>query len=100
MSYIYDQINSDSHFYRWLQGSSYQNSFSYDGAIAVQAYYQNLAEDMDQPVEFDPIAWCGECVEYEDLEALKIDYPIIESIDDLQDHTMVISESPIVFIQF
>lgn len=101
MTYIYDQINSESHFYHWLQKSAnYKNNFSYNGADAVQSYYQELAENQDEPIEFDPIAWCCTFSEYSNLEAVKTDYNDIDTMDDLHNQTIVISESPIVFMTF
>lgn len=49
--------NSDNH----------KNQFSPEGADAVQAYYENLSEDIGENIEFDPIAWCVEWTEFNSL---------------------------------
>ena len=58
MTYIYTKEN-DNCFYHWLESSdNYKNNHSYDGAKAIFEYYENLAEDTNEPIEFDPVAWC------------------------------------------
>ena len=96
-------ITDTSHFYQWMkQSDSYQNQFTYDGANALQEYLEDLSDDIDEDIEFDPIAWCVEWSEYKDFDTFQSDtgytqngqkhvgYPEIESLDDLKDNTTVI----------
>ena len=69
---IYKVITDDYYFWNWLENrGSYQNNFSLEGAKAVQAYFEELSEDLDinsGGIEFDPIAWCVEFSEYDSLQ--------------------------------
>lgn len=63
---IVKTISNDYEFYEWLcKSDNYKNSFSQEGAKAVQAYYEQLSDDLGENIEFDPIAWCCEFSEYE-----------------------------------
>lgn len=87
---IVQTINDEYHFWNWLgQSDSYKNNFSLEGAKAVQAWFDELSESQDEPIEFDPIAWCCEFTEYDsEKEALK-QYGY-EYRRDLEDRTTVI----------
>lgn len=59
-------ITNEYEFYEWLkQSDNYKNNFSVEGAKAVQAYCDELSEDIGEQVEFDPIAWCCEFSEHD-----------------------------------
>ena len=98
---IIDTITNEYHFAEWLaqarnRDSSYGNSFTDEGAKAVQAYFEELSEELNKPVEFDPIAWCVEFSEYDSLaEACKqwrFDYTYVEdeAREYFQDNTTLI----------
>lgn len=81
---IIETITDSSHFYHWLQQSgSYKDNFSYDGANAVQEYFDNLSDDMSEPVEFDPIAWCVEFTEYDSVGEAYLEH--FGNYDDVAD---------------
>lgn len=62
---VIETINDEYHFWNWLQQSgSYKSNFSFEGAKAVFNYFDGLSDDMGEPIEFDPIAWCVEFTEY------------------------------------
>lgn len=87
---IVNTITDNSYFYQWLQSSdNYKNNFSYDGANALQEYLDNLSDELDESIEFDPIAWCCEFSEYENLKEVQSDYDV-KSLDNLKDNTIVI----------
>lgn len=72
---IVDTITDSSKFYHWLQSSDgYKNNFSYEGAKAVQDYYEQLSDDLGEDIEFDPIAWCCEWAEYDSIGEAMNDY--------------------------
>jgi len=87
---------SEGAFWNWLQQSgSYKNNFSYEGfsyegAKALFNYLDDLSEDTGEDIEFDPIAWCCEFSEFDDLDEIKNQYDDIETIEDLRDNTQVI----------
>jgi len=70
--------------------SSYNNCFSYEGKIALFEYLERLEEDTGEPIECDPIAFCCEYSEYDDIEAVIDNYNNIKDLDDLRDNTTVI----------
>tara|TARA_R100001594_G_scaffold146691_1_gene198446 strand:+ start:1066 stop:1368 length:303 start_codon:yes stop_codon:yes gene_type:complete len=78
-------------FTDWFQKHR-PNNFSYDGTKALFDYLEELELDLGEEIEFDPIAFCCEYNEYDNLkECLKAyDNLEIETIDDLRDHTTVI----------
>ena len=67
-----------------------ENTFTYDGKLALFNYLERLEEETDTTIELDIIALCCEYTEYENLEELQKDYSDIESIEDLQNNTQVI----------
>jgi hypothetical protein len=70
--------------------SSYNNCFSYEGKIALFNYLEDLEESTGEPVECDPIGFCCEYSEYDDIEAVIANYNDIKDLDDLKDNTTVI----------
>ena len=92
-------------FLNWLhQSTNYKNSFTDNGAKALFEYLEDLSDELDSPIEFDPIAWCCEFSEYTNFKQFKSDtgyyntqdkkkydgYPDIETLDDLKNNTQVI----------
>lgn len=65
---IVNTISNDYEFWEWLQKSdNYSKNFTLEGAKALQAYYDELSEDLGENIEFEPIAWCCEWSEYDNL---------------------------------
>lgn len=70
---IITTITDPYHFWNWVRSSdNYKNNFSLEGAKAVQAYFDELSDQLDggdehSVIEFDPIAWCCEFSEYDSL---------------------------------
>lgn len=66
---IQQTITDEYHFWDWLRNSdSYSKNFSFEGANAVQDYYDQLSDDLGEDIEFDPIAWCCEWAEYDSVK--------------------------------
>ena len=78
-------------FTDWFQEHR-PNNFTYDGTKALFNYLEQLEEDCDMEIEFDPIAFCCEYNEYDNLKECLNEYDNlkIETIDDLRDYTTVI----------
>ncbi len=88
---IVNTITDSSYFYQWLQSSdNYKNNFSYEGANALQEYLDNLSDDLDESIEFDPIAWCCEYSEYENIDDYNKQHDTDFTVNDLSDETVVI----------
>ena len=80
-------------FVDWFRGSdNYKNNFSYNGLNSLFDYFEQLEEEMENEIDFDPIAICCEFSEYENLNEIKENYSSVEinNIDDLRYHTSVI----------
>ena len=63
------------------------NNFSYEGRLALFEMLESYESDTEEEIEFDPLAFCCEYSEYEDIEEFwqeydKKDYPNEESIMD------------------
>ncbi len=80
-------------FVDWFRGSdTYKNNFSYNGLNSLFDYFEQLEEEMENEIDFDPIAICCEFSEYENFNEIKENYSSVEinNIDDLKYHTNVI----------
>ena len=75
------------------------NNFSYDGLTALFDYLEEYEESCNTEVELDVIALCCEFTEYVDLAEIQQNYTDIESMEDLNDHTMVIEFDGGIIIQ-
>jgi len=67
-----------------------EHGFSYEGSKALFNYLEQLEQDTETQIEFDPIALRCEYTEYENLNEIIEDYQDIKTLEDLQDHTQVI----------
>ncbi|MHB8096032.1 MAG: hypothetical protein ACYDEI_00040 [Erysipelotrichaceae bacterium] len=77
-----------AHFYDGFE--SRRNNFSYEGLKALFDYFMDFEEETGEELEFDPIAICCDYTEYENLEELQNNYNDIETMEDAQEHTIVI----------
>ena len=66
------------------------NGFSYEGAQALFNYLEQLEEDCNISLEFDPVAIRCDYVEYENLEELNKDFDEDYNLESLADNTTVI----------
>ena len=64
--------------------------FSYECAKALFNYLEDLENDTDTKIEFDPIAFRCDFTEYENLKEIQDNYQDIKNIDDLENNTTVI----------
>jgi len=64
--------------------------FSYEGANALFDYLEDLENDTETKIEFDPIAFRCDFTEYENLKEIQDNYQDIKNIDDLENNTTVI----------
>ena len=67
-----------------------KHGFSYKGSKALFNYLEQLEEDCDIKIEFDPIAFRCEYVEYESLEELNKNYNEDYDMQSLSENTQVI----------
>lgn len=67
-----------------------RTNFTREGAKALMEYLQSLAEETDEAIEYDPVAWCCEFAEYENLEAFNKEGYAFKTLDDLRNNTTVI----------
>ena len=63
---IYKTITDKYEFSNWIANSnSYRSKFSFEGANAIQNYYETLSDELEDGIEYDPIAWCCEWSEFD-----------------------------------
>lgn len=89
---MYDTVNFNQ-FNDWFaQSDTYKNNFSYEGRFALFNYLENLEDDTDDKIEFDPIAFCCEYSEYDNFKEFQENYDNdeITNLETLKDHTRVI----------
>ena len=92
---MYDTIDFNA-FNDWFLKHR-PNNFSYDGRVALFDHLEELDDAVSENgsclgIEFDPVAFCCEYSEYENIQEFwqdydQKDYPTIEKI---KDHTSVI----------
>ena len=66
------------------------NNFTREALYALFDYFEQLEDETEEEIEFDPIAICCDFTEYDSLTEVKEAYDDIETIDDLHDRTVVI----------
>jgi hypothetical protein len=79
------------------------DNFSRAGLSALYDYFEQLEEDIGNPIELDVIAICCEYSEYESLEEFQEDYgEDYESIEDIESETTVITvdDDGFIILQF
>lgn len=77
---IVKTITDDYYFWNWLKNSgSYSNNFTLEAAKALQAYLDELSDDIGETFQFDPVAWC---VEYSEWDSALEAYNEYHGVDD------------------
>lgn len=79
------------------------DNFSRAGLSALYEYFEQLEEDIGNPIELDVIAICCEYSEYESLEEFQEDYgDDYQSIDEIEQATTVIpvDDDGFIILQF
>lgn len=89
---LINTITNNYAFWDWLQKSdNYKNNFTLEGAKALQAYIEELSDELNETIEFDPIAWCCSYSEYDDIHDYnKQHLTEFKNFDELRDYTNVI----------
>lgn len=107
---ITNTVNT-SELYHDLKGMERDN-FSYEGAKALMEYLEQLADDCEMNIEYDPIAFCCEYSEYGDavdcIESCQYPYDFDDdsyndkeeqALEYLRDNTTVIEFNGGIIIQ-
>tara|TARA_R100001594_G_scaffold74210_1_gene108808 strand:+ start:137 stop:433 length:297 start_codon:yes stop_codon:yes gene_type:complete len=66
------------------------NNFSYEGRSALFNYLEELENETGDRIRFDPIAFCCEYTEYNNLKEVQENYDGIENLEKLKANTTVI----------
>ena len=69
---------------------SYSNNFTYEGKQALFDYLEELENELDESIEFDPVALSCDYTEYSDFKELQGNYWDIETMEELENLTTVI----------
>ena len=75
---LIETITDTSKLYHDLKQTGREN-FSYEGANALQAYLEELSDDMGENIDYDPIAFCCDYTEYADSEIIGLAYEYDEA---------------------
>ena len=70
-----------------------RDNFSYEGAKALMEYLDQLSDDLEMDIEYDPIAFCCEYSEYRSLQDFNTAYNTtdpFDSIEEVEENTIVI----------
>ena len=82
---------SESNFIQAFEDYGRGNNFTREGRQALYDYFEQLEDDLGEPIELDVIAICCEYSEYENLKEFQKDYSEdYESIEDIENATTVI----------
>jgi len=69
-----------------------KDQFSYEALKELFEYYDNLAEDTGEPIQFDMVAICCEWSEYDSRKELEKAYDM--PLKELHDNTIVLTFQP------
>jgi len=83
MTYIYEECNVNDVMHRAQVLDRYDQLGGYDGLHALFDYYEQLAEDMGEPIQLDIIAWCCEWSHYDDIIDAASEYDHDDYLADL-----------------
>ena len=89
---MYTRVTEDSFRDVFLSSDNYSENFSYDGLTALYDYFEELEDDLGEPIEFDLVGIAGEYSELT-IDELRDNYSIdkdIDVIEYLQERTQVI----------
>jgi len=67
-----------------------KSNFSYEGSQALFDFLNQMEDDFNHPINYDPISFRCEYNEYDNLKEVQENYEGIKTIDDLRDKTTVI----------
>ena len=79
-------------FCDWFRKSeNRKNQFSYEGLKALYEHLIQYEEDCDTELEFDPIAFCCEYSEYENLNCLFRNMKLLHMLKfDVVEHVVIV----------
>lgn len=69
---------------------TYKDNFSYDGKRALFDYLTEYEKSTGEELELDPVAYCCEYTEYDDLAEINAHYSREYTLEELRDVTQVI----------
>ena len=87
---MYNTITHSTFRDAFMTSDTYKNNFTWDGLTALFNYIEELEEDIDQRIEFDMVAIACEYSEYKNLKELQENYKDIDTMEELEEHTIVI----------
>lgn len=69
---------------------TYKDNFSYEGKQALFDYLTEYEESTGEETELDPVAYCCEFTEYDNLDELSKDFDKTYTLEELEELTTVI----------
>ena len=95
MSYIYEELNADRAFGYAKNFDQFKNTERNEFEVLFE-YFEGLAEETGDPIEFDPIAWICDFGLFTEAEAVN-DYSM--SLEELEEVTTVLKGDGFVWVQ-
>lgn len=90
MTYIYQELTPSNAAHMLREGAG-KDCFTWEGALALMEYIQEICEETGKPYEFDGVALRCEWNEYEDEAELLAAYSnTCETMEDIENNTRVI----------
>jgi hypothetical protein len=86
--YLYEYVTEHTFIDAFRNSAERKEEFSYEALKELFKYYDNLAEDTGEPIQFDMVAICCEWSEYDSLEELEEAYDM--PLKALEDNTIVL----------
>ena len=80
---FYEIVTEHSFIDAFRNSELRKEQFSYEALKELFEYYDNLAEDTGEPIQFDMVAICCEWAEYDSLEELEEAYDMpLKALED------------------
>jgi hypothetical protein len=86
---FYEHVTENTFIDAFKLSAERKDQFSYQALKELFEYYDNLAEDTGEPIQFDMIAICCEWSEYDTLKELEEAYDM--PLKALEDNTIVLT---------
>ena len=93
------QTVSHNNFIDAFRAMDRVNNFGFDGLTTLFKHLEEYEEETNEEIEFDVISLCCDYAQYDSLEDCLAEYDNIDTLEELEEHTIVIQYDGGVIIQ-
>ena len=93
------QTVSHNNFIDAFRAMDRVNNFGFDGLTTLFKHLEEYEEETNEEIEFDVISLCCDYAQYDSLEDCLAEYDNIDTLEELEEHTIVIQYDSGVIIQ-